>query len=169
MAIVERNTQVTFTFVDDDLATSTETVNFGGADIEDVRAWGTTYITSIMALTGAALTRYSITQTYIDNTYPVAQAGSDVENKGLLKFRTANGGSAQITIPGILESVLVNTGTVKGVYLDLANTAVAAVVAALVTGIGGVAPIGGSGFDLASLLDAYKVNRASLKSRGRKG
>lgn len=174
MAYVKGPTAITYTFTDDDGASSRETVKLPtGTNVADVGAWASTYAAQVTAVSNAALTRYSITSEYYDDTFPVAAAGSDVENKGVFTFRTANNGSSSLTIPSILESVLIATGTRLSTYIDLANVLIAPVVAALVSGIsvGGnvIAPATNNGIDLRSVKDAYKQNRASQKSQGGRG
>lgn len=174
MAYVQGPTSITYTFTDDDGASSRETVKLPlGVSAVNIGSWAATYAGEVTAVSNAALTRYSITSEYYDDTFPVAAPGSDVENKGVFTFRTANNGSSSLTIPSIIEAVLIATGTRLSTYIDLANVLIAPVVAALVSGInvGGtvIAPATNNGIDLRSVKDAYKQNRSSQKSQGNRG
>lgn len=170
MAIVPGNVSATFSYQDDDLAISRTTVPFPAAT---TLAAGNTYAAAYVALldpvTDCALIGYSVTQEYYDDAFPAAAAGSDVEDKGVLIIRTAANTIKTLSWPGIVESVLLNNITPPGTYIDLANADVAALVAALVTGIGGTAPSNGRGDDLRSVKEAYKKNTASIKSREYRG
>lgn len=170
MAIVPGTIKLSMNYVDDDLATAGHTVDFPvGTALADVQAYATAYAALIDPVTDCALTGYTVTQEYYDNAYPVAAAGSDVENKGYLVIRTVANGIKTMTWPGIIESVLLNNITPPGTYIDLANAAVAALVSALTTGIAGTAPSNSRGNDLLSIKEAYKKNTRSLKSREYKG
>lgn len=173
MADVAGQIKITYSFVDDDLAQSTKTVALpSGTTMADAQTYATSYKALLEPLSDCAIVRYVVSQEYYDDTFPTGPANSDVEDKGVLKFRHdgGNGGTSTITIPGIMEDKLLTTGvTRKGVWLDLANAAVAAVVSALVTGLAGTAPTNRRGDDLTTLLEAYKQNRGSLKSMQRRG
>lgn len=170
MAMVAGKIQLSLTYQDDDLATSRTSVDFpAGTPLADVQAYAAAYAALVDPVTDCALIGYSVNQEYYDDTYPVAAAGSDVEDKGVLVIRTVGNAIKTMSWPGVLESVLVNTISPPGTYIDLSNVAVAALVSALITGIGGTAPTNGRGDDLRSVKEAYKKNTSSLKSREYKG
>jgi hypothetical protein len=170
MAIVPGNVSATFTYQDDDLAISRTSVPFPGATtLAAGKAYADAYVALLAPVTDCALTGYSVTQDFYDDTFPLAAAGSDVEDKGVLIIRTVANTIKTLTWPGIVESVLVNSISPPGTFIDLANADVAALVAALITGIGGTAPSNGRGDDLRSVKEAYKKNTASIKSREYKG
>jgi hypothetical protein len=170
MAIVAGNVSAVFSYQDDDLAISRTSVPFPAATtLADAQAYATAYVALLDPVTDCALLGYSITQEYYDNAFPLAAAGSDVEDKGVLIIRTVANTIKTLTWPGVVESVLVNSISPPGTFIDLANASVAALVAALITGIAGTAPSNGRGDDLRSVKEAYKKNTASLKSREYKG
>ncbi len=172
MAMVDGALSIVYTFQDDDLATATERVHVPvGTTLAQAKAFATSYAALIQPLSNCAMRKYTISQEVYDDTYPLAAAGSDVEDKGVLNFRTVGNGSATMTWPGILESLLVNTISRKGVYIDLANVAVAALASALISGLGSpaIAPSTRRGDDLVTIKDAYKQNRASQASMGNRG
>jgi hypothetical protein len=172
MAIVAGPIKLSLSYQDDDLAIARTSVDFPqGTALADVQAYATAYAALIAPVTDCALIGYSVNQEYYDNTYPVAAAGSDVEDKGVLVIRTVGNHLKSISWPGVLESVLVNSISPPGTFIDLANVAVAAVVSALITGLGtpAVAPSNNRGDDLRSVKEAYKKNTSSQKSREYKG
>lgn len=172
MAMVDGPISINYTFQDDDTATSTERVHVpAGTTLANAKTFAASYAALIQPVTDCAMRKYTISQEVYDDTYPLAAAGSDVEDKGVITFRTVGNGSATMTWPGILESLLVNSISRKGTYIDLANVAVAALVSALLTGLGSpaIAPSTRRGDDLVAVKDAYKQNRSSQASMGNKG
>lgn len=170
MAMVAGKIQLSLSYQDDDLAISRTTVDFPvGTTLAAVQTYASSYAALVNPVTDCALIGYSVNQEYYDDTYPTAAAGSDVEDKGVLVIRTVGNNIKTMTWPGIIESVLLNTITPPGTFIDLANVAVAALVSALVTGLAGTAPSNGRGDDLRSVKEAFKKNTASLKSREYKG
>jgi hypothetical protein len=170
MAIVPGPIQLSLSYQDDDLAISRTTVPFPtGTTLAAVQTYATAYAALVAPVTDCALIGYSVNQEYYDDTYPVAAAGSDVEDKGVLVIRTVGNHLKTLSWPGIIESVLLNTISPPGTYIDLANVAVAALISALITGIAGTQPSNTRGDDFRSVKEAYKKNTASLKSREYKG
>ncbi|NJK81338.1 MAG: hypothetical protein HC914_16200 [Chloroflexaceae bacterium] len=94
---------------------------------------------------------------------------SDVEDKGVFIFNTANGLASSIAIPSVAEAVL----QANNEDIDLTLAAVGAFVDAFTLGAGTplVQPANASGGDIVSVKEAYKQNRRSLKGGGtrRKG
>ena len=170
MAIVSGGVKLTLSYQDDDLAIARTSVDFpGGTTLADVTAYATSYAALIDPVSDCALTGYTVTEDFYDDTYPQAAPGSDIENKGVLVIRTANNRTRQLTWPGILESVLLNTISPPGTYINLANVAVAALTSALITGLAGTAPSNDRGDDFISVKEAFKKNVNSLKSREFRG
>lgn len=170
MAIVSGGSKLTLIYQDDDLATSRTSIDFPPATAAAaIQAYASAYAALVDPVTDCALKGYSITEDWYDDTYPTPAAGSDVEDKGVLVIRTQNNKTRQLSWPGVLESVLVNTISPPGTFIDLANVAVAALVSALITGVAGTAPSTDRGDDFLSVVQAFKQNRSSLKSREFKG
>ncbi|MEI7645652.1 MAG: hypothetical protein WCJ55_15365 [Chloroflexales bacterium] len=170
MAFVDGPISISFNFQDDDLAEASTSVKLPvGTTLAAAKTFAASYVSLLGPVTDCALTAYNITQEVYDDTYPVAALGSDVENKGVLTIRTANNGTSTLSWPGVLESILVNSITPAGTYIDLLNVSVAALVTALVSGLAGTQPSDRRGADFRSVKEAYKQNRGSQKSRQYKG
>lgn len=107
----------------------------------------------------------------------VPNAGSDVEDKGVFLLETADAAKGMVSVPGILESKLIATGALAGVAINLADADVLALVQWLTTDVdmnpfgfaGSVHATDSRGQEYVLVYDAYKQNRASFKSRGRRG
>lgn len=170
MAFVDGPITISFTFQDDDLAQASTSVKLPAATTPAAaKIFAGSYVALLAPVTDCALIAYNITQEVYDDTYPTAAAGSDVEDKGVLSIRTANNNTSTLTWPGVLESILINTITPAGTYIDLANVSVAALITALVNGLAGTQPSNRNGQDFRSVKEAYKQNRGSQKSRQYKG
>jgi hypothetical protein len=170
MAIVSQGKRLSMSYQDDDLAEAAHTVDFPPATtLAAVQAYATAYAALLDPVTNCALKGYTVLEHFYDDTYPLAAAGSDVEDKGMLKIRTQNNRVKTFSWPGIVESVLLNTISPPGTYIDLANVAVAALVSALITGIAGTAPSNDRGDDFLSVVEAFKKNTSSLASRQFRG
>jgi hypothetical protein len=172
MAFVAGALSITVSFQDDDLATSTQQVYVPeGTPIADAHAFAQDYIALIQPLSDCAVRKYNVSQEFYDDTYPTASAGSDVEDKGVITFRTVNNGSATMSWPGVIESILISNISRPGVYIDLTDVAVSALVSALISGAGTpvIEPSNRRGDDLLAVKEAYKQNRRSQKSMGYRG
>jgi len=157
-------------YQDDDLATSRSSIDFPPATTPAaIQAYASAYAALLSPVSDCALKGYTITEDFYDNTYPAAAAGSDVESKGVLVIRTQNNKTRQFNWPGVLESVLMNTISPPGTFIDLANVAVAALISALITGIAGTQPSTDRGDDFLSIVQAFKQNTSSQKSREYRG
>jgi hypothetical protein len=170
MAIVSEGVRLSMNYQDDDLAESSHTVDFpSGTSLADVRAYATAYAALLAPVTDCVLKGYTVLERFYDDVYPLAAAGSDVEDKGILKIRTQNNRVKTLSWPGVIEAVLLNTISPPGTYINLAHAGVAALVSALITGIAGTAPSNDRGDDFLSVVEAYKKNTGSLKSRQYRG
>lgn len=170
MGIVSGGKRLSMQYQDDDLAEAAHTVDFPAATtLAAIQTYATAYAALLDPVTDCVLKGYTVLEHFFDDTYPLAVAGSDVEDKGILKIRTANNRVKTFSWPGIVETVLLNTISPPGVYIDLANAAVAALVSALITGIGGTAPSNDRGEDFLSVVEAFKKNTQSLASRQFRG
>jgi len=157
---------ITFTFRDNDGKESTSEVLVPGAT---AAATAVTFANSLRALLTVLSDAVCISQNVIlgfyENAIPTIPS-SDIENKGVLLFNSANGLKSSIAIPSILESVLQPNNQ----DIDQSHTDVSAFIDAMTLGLAGTQPVNASGSDLASIRDAYKQNRRShLSGRTRKG
>ena len=157
---------VTYTFRDNDGKESTTEVLLPGAT---TAANAVTFANAARALLVLLSDAVCISQNVIigsyENSIPTIPS-SDVENKGVLLFGSANGLKSSIAIPSILESVLQGNNQ----DIDQSNADVSAFIDAMTLGLSGTQPVNASGSDLTSIKDAYKQNRRShLSGRTRKG
>jgi hypothetical protein len=175
MAFVNGAKTVTFTFQDDDLAQASVSVKLTPSTTLDAAySFATNMADLLEVVSDCALQKYTVSGEVYDDTYPLGAAGSDVEDKGVLTIRTVDNNTSTLAWPGIKESLLINTITPPGTYINLVNVDVAALVTALLNGIsagvlGIVQPANRNGQDFLSIKEAYKQNRGSQKSRQYKG
>jgi hypothetical protein len=186
MAYVYGTSAITINFIDDDGAKSGVKISLPPVtEGLGTEAMGGVYALAIEELVGlvaplsdSAFTGATLTVSLYDDTFPEPDAGSDVEDKGVFICRTADNSSSSMAVPGILESLLIDTGATAGVEVDLAETDVANFVTALIDGFDvstvasgtvTVEPCDSRGFDLSALVEAYKQNRRSQKSRRLRG
>lgn len=127
-----------------------------------------TNLTAIEALIAALTDGYivdgtigiDLRQTTVAGTPPPET--SDVERKGSFVFKTAVEGSfAKIEVPSFVNTAVID----KTNLIDESNVAVAAFVAFMTGGLGGLtgAPVNGPGNDITELVNAKKIHRASSK------
>jgi len=108
----------------------------------------------IQAVSSCAIEGASLSNTnYISDTPP--GVGADAHLQVVLLLRCDDGSLAVLNIPGVEAGVILTTGPQAGVGVDLANPAVAALVAALTTGIGGAIPVSPLGQAMVTVEAAY--------------
>jgi hypothetical protein len=175
MAYSYKSLVINFSFQDDDGANSSMGVHLPAdvTNFAEAKAIADIIAPHAAAISDAALKGYTVTLSVYDDSDPSPAAGSDVENKGVFLLSTAGGFRSSLAVPGIKESVLISSGALTGIQIDMSDADVAAFVSDLVDGVTvGVVtyePSDYRGSDIAGVIDAYKQNRASFKSRGRKG
>lgn len=158
-------TTITFTFRDNDGAESTSEVLIPGATTPaNAVTFATALRPLVAALSDAVIVSQNIILGYYENAIPTIPS-SDVENKGVFQFNSANGIKSSIAVPSILESLL--QGNNKDI--DQALTAVSDFIAAMTAGLSAIQPSNLSGADLVGVRDAYKQNRRSHRSNGGRG
>ena len=107
-------------------------------------------------VTGCAIVSQSVTYTEVDDTPEAPVAGSRVERKGTLIFRTAAGKTARYEIPGINDNLVLPDGR-----LDEDSPALIALNAAMIAADALYSDSNGS--DLRSLKNAYEKFRGTTK------
>lgn len=161
---------ITYQFRDNDGKQSTTEVQLPSAtyDPTDAVNFADTLRPLLSALSDGVLVAQNVTYGRYEDNIP-AIPRSDVEDKGVFIFNTANGLTSTLSIPSIRETVLQTNNE----DIDLALASVIAFINAMTLGAGSplVQPANASGGDLVSVKEAYKQNRRSLKSGGtrRKG
>lgn len=109
-------------------------------------------------VTGCAILAQSLTYSQVDDTPETAEAGSRVERKGALVYRTSAGKVARFEIPGIIPAAILADGA-----LDRTNAGLAALIVAMTEADAIYSD--SNGFDLSSLAEAYEVFRTTKQSQ----
>lgn len=107
----------------------------------------------------AAVSNCAIEGATLSNTNYISDAlpgvGADAHRQVVLLLRCDDDSLAALAIPGVDPAVILATGPLAGVGVDLAHPAVAALVAALVTGIAGARPVSPTGRPFVAVEAAY--------------
>lgn len=151
---------VSVTLVDRDRNTSTMTLHVDAAgDIADIETAITgTIIPAIAGVSDALVKSWSITRKAVDDTAASdAPETSDVERKGVFSFRGDNGQPYVISVPSFLNTKVIDRTNL----INIADTQVAAFIAAIVTGGTGAGPTTYLGSDIVILDHARKMHRGS--------
>lgn len=167
MALTAKPTlSLVITWRDNDGAQATTEIQLPGATTPAAAAtFASSMIPLLEPLSSAIIVGYNVIFGQIENNIP-AIPESDVEDKGFFLFNTANGNRSSITIPGFLNTLLLDDNT----DINLADADVDAFVDALTLGLAALQPSNNSGADIVSVREAYKQNRRShLTNRRRKG
>lgn len=155
MALINLAPTVTFTLVDETGSKSAAQLSIPAATtVADARTAADALTPLIQAVTGCSIEGYAINFSTTETAPAPAAANSRVERKGVLTFRTAAGKIATVSIPGIIDAIVLSSGRI-----DDDNADVAALVADL------LAPpwSDSNGSDLAALVEAYEKFRTSTK------
>jgi len=157
---------VTLTFRDNDGKEASTSFNLPSATTAAAAlTYAAALVPLVTACSTASLIGYSVGLQFIENALGTI-ADSEVEDKGLITFTTANGNSASIAIPGFDDAKLQG----NDIDIDLADADVADLIDAIVAGLSGTQPATVSGSDLVGIKAAYKQQRRShLAKRRRAG
>jgi hypothetical protein len=109
-------------------------------------------------VTDCAILSYNVTYGSFDDAPPAAAAGSRVERKGLFQFLTAAGKKVNYQVPGVADSIVLESGQISRL-----NVGVAAFVTAM-TAIDAVF-CDSNGEDLRSLSAAYERFRSTTRNQ----
>ena len=112
----------------------------------------------IVALSGCATLGYTLTYGKVEDAPAVPAAGSRVEDKGVFQWLTADGRKTSFSIPGILNAVLNQDGSVNRANLDVIA------MVAVVEDVGAIFA-GASGSDIVSLFGAYQRFSSTTKKQ----
>lgn len=123
---------------DDDGATSTSRLAY--LDVTGARTHLAALLPLIAAVSNCAIEGATLGNTYLVSDLPPG-VGTDVHHQVVLLLRCDDDSIAVLAIPGVEAGIVLADGPMAGVGVDLANLAVAALVAALTTGIGGAVPV----------------------------
>jgi hypothetical protein len=149
----DETARITYYWRDDDLAVGTHQVR-ATRDLAGASAYAVGLAPLLPPVSSCALERIRVGLRYLDETDPAPAGGSSVYRRSIFIFETAQGDRYLLSLPGVVASALLPPpDPYAGVRLDLANVAVAALVAGLLTGLGSTRPCApwgpGEGGDLA--------------------
>jgi len=113
---------------------------------------------ALNAITNCAIDGYTISYTKSEDTPAAPDAYSRVEDKGKFIFRTDNARTSLFSIPGILNGVQNENGSI-----DLTNALVIALSDAVVGG--DLVFCSADGSDLTALLEAYQTFTGTTKNQ----
>ena len=132
---------ITFLFRDDDGANARHIINLPASALPVAGSFAVAYAALIDSLSTCVLWKISIALRYLNDQDPVAAAGTDINRKSVFIFGLVDGGRYAVTLPCVMGSKLLQPPDPYAyVGLNTADPAIAALVAALVTGIDGIHP-----------------------------
>lgn len=152
-----------FTMEDRDKNTSTlgffvDSVN---TVLEMETAVTTYYLPDLQALTDAKIKSWGLTSVWENDSTALAPETADVERKGVFSFRAANRAAFTISVPSILNTVVIDRSNI----INPADTAVAKFVSDMLSSglLALVRPRTYLGSDIASFEKAEKHHRGSTR------
>lgn len=159
MPFVERPTaSMTFGLLDETGSRSTVSFDVPEGTLADVALTAANAVRALLAsVTGCAVVTQSLTYSQFDTTPEAPTAGSRVEKKGVLVFRTAAGKTVKYEIPGIEPALVLTSGRLNEDAVTLA-----ALVAAMTAADAVFSDSNGS--DLVSLASAYERYRRTTRT-----
>jgi hypothetical protein len=108
----------------------------------------------IAAVSSCAIEGVALSNTnYISDMPP--GVGADAHRHVVLLLLCDDSTIAALPIPGVEAGIILTTGPLAGVGIDPAHPAIAALVAALTTGLGGAVPISPTGRTMVELVSGY--------------
>jgi len=165
MALVQQPTyNVTLSLVDRDRNVSSMSVHIPTSSlIGAVETWVTgTLIPAVQGISNAVVKAWTINSSAVDDAaVALAPEAADVERKGVFSFRAADGSAYVLSVPSILNTVVVDETNI----IDKADAAVIAFRDAILnTSAGLITPSSYLGSNIVMLDKAVKTHRGS--SRG---
>lgn len=141
---------------DNDGAETFSLLNIGASvDYVSALSWLASFYGISAPMSTALIIGADLLIRYAENTNITSVDTSDTRRQGVFIFGESPDGLAVVRLPSILESVLMTSGPYAGIEIDQSLPAVAAFVAALTNGIGGVIPCDPMAIDLGDLATAY--------------
>lgn len=148
--------RITYYWIDDDQAISSNQVRVT-RDMSIASPFARALLPLLPPVSNCALQRCTVNLRYLDQTNPSPSPGSSVYRCSIFIFRLASGDLYVLSLPGVVESLLLQPpDPYAGIGLDLDNVTVAALVAGLLTGFGGLQPCAPGGDDLVDIVAAYQ-------------
>lgn len=162
MPMVRRTHLVRLRFRDNDGAESTCEMNIHqSVALKDALVYAALIRPLIAALSSAICIDYSVIARWKETNRPTPGSSSDNQRVGAFIFETAlSGNRAIVVVPSLDERVLTGLpDPFAGINIDQAHPDVAAFIAAMELGIGGIAPVSPFSIDLLTLKAAYRQER----------
>lgn len=157
MALAARTQLARVWFRDNDGAESYCDVNLPGSTSPDsALSFLASWRGMVEALSSAACFEVELFIRFTDSTPPSAASGSSVLRHGVFIFGSDPDAMAIVRLPSIAPELLESSGPFAGIAIDLAAPGVADLVAALASGLAGVAPCDPLAVDLGDLAAAYR-------------
>jgi hypothetical protein len=156
MALVATTMRVRLLWIDNDGAESSSMINIPAATgLDSALSFLASWRQLAMAISSATCYGADLIVRYGENENFSASDGSDVLRNGVLIFGADPDGLAAVHVPSIDVALILTSGAYAGIALDLAAPALAAFIAALASGIAGVAACDPLAADLGDLTTAY--------------
>lgn len=158
MPFVERpSASLTFGLLDETGSRSTISFDVPADTLADAALTAANAVRLLLAnVTGCAIVSQSVTYSQFDTTPELPAAGSRVEKKGVLVFRTAAGKTARYEVPGVESGLVMTSGRINE-----DSPAMAALIAAITAADAVFCDSNGS--DLVSLKEAYERYRRTTR------
>lgn len=151
--------KVVFDILDESGTVGKTTLHFPATTlIADVVTAADAVVAEMQSITGCVVRGYTVSYTRKETANVAAADGARVENKGVFVFGLANALFSRIEVPGILESVLLPSGSI-----DVENAAVASFLAAIIDPPAIFRGLDGS--DIVSIRSAYQRFRSSTENQ----
>ena len=156
MALVAIPMRVRLLWVDNDGAESSSIVNIPAATgLDSALSFLASWRQLAMAISSATCYGADLIVRYGENASFSASGSSDVLRSGVLIFGSDPDGLAAVHVPSIDGALILASGPYAGIALDTAAPALAAFIAALASGLAGVAACDPLAADLGELATAY--------------
>lgn len=156
MSFVAMTMRVRLLWRDNDGAESSSLVNIpSGTTLVSALSFLSSWRALASAISSAGCTGADLIIRFGENEPASAGAGSNVLRSGVLIFGSDPDGLAAVHVPSIDTALILSSGPYAGIGLDTAAPALAAFVAALASGIAGVAACDPLAADLGELATAY--------------
>jgi hypothetical protein len=147
--------RITYYWIDDDEAISSNQVRVT-RDLSVAVPFALALTPLLYPVSNCALQRYTVGLRYLDLANPSPSPGSSVYRRSVFIFRTAAAELCILSLPGINDALTLQPpDPYAGVRYDLSNVAVAALIAGVLTGLGGSQPCAPWADDLVDIVDAY--------------
>ena len=153
----DQTARITLFFRDYKGSASQSRLNVDARDLIAGGNYGRAIASLFAAVTSCAVWKVSVSLRTLDVSSPPPDPGSNTNRRSVFVFGTASAARYVLSLPGLDTSRLVQPpAPYAGIALDISDVAVAALIAATLTGIGGIQPCAPwLGDDITEILAAY--------------